>query len=178
MFKWPCIVIIFVQITNKMYQVSKILFCHETCRVSWQNNILDTWCILLVICRKICFYSRKYPNIWPTTSVHLLAVNVRPDYTPHSNFTAICSSKYLTNIFSALAGGECKTWLHPPQQFHSDLLTLGLYHVVQFFTGSSWFIGVNGKLQAVRQINSECMKYAQNRVPPVRSFLVSQPLLP
>jgi hypothetical protein len=34
MFKWPCIVKIFVYITNKMHQVSQILFCHETLHVS------------------------------------------------------------------------------------------------------------------------------------------------
>jgi hypothetical protein len=28
--------------------------------------------------------------------------------------------------------------LHTPQQFNSDFYTLGLYHVAQFFTGSSW----------------------------------------
>jgi hypothetical protein len=27
--------------------------CPETCRVSWQNKLLDTWCILLVIYTKI-----------------------------------------------------------------------------------------------------------------------------
>jgi hypothetical protein len=36
-----------------MHEVSKILFCHETLHVSWQNKILDTWYILLVIYTKI-----------------------------------------------------------------------------------------------------------------------------
>jgi hypothetical protein len=36
-----------------LHQVSKILFCNETLHVSWQNKILDTLCILLVIYTKI-----------------------------------------------------------------------------------------------------------------------------
>ena len=70
MFKWPCIVIIFVQCMFHAGYVATawntpIATCAadnswwwaqkmpKTCRVSWQNNILDTCGILLVIYTKM-----------------------------------------------------------------------------------------------------------------------------
>jgi hypothetical protein len=66
----------------------------ETCRVSWQNKILDTWCILLVIYMKIItmhgHLNINLPFVWSLYISYVFTTFAVRLWTPLPSTCTIC----------------------------------------------------------------------------------------